>query len=247
MLGIGGAEMAMVAVVALVVIGPERLPGVMGQIGRWYRQLRTMSNELLAEARAQWEEGMKEVEGVTNTINTAWSDATTITEPVLPPPPVRQVPFPLVHAKTAADAGPFILPAWHNAPSPEVEPLGEAVRTSAAPTMLPRRVPEPYDPATDDMIGGPSLMGPAATEEELAAAAYELPPDDASPVPSTNGAAHPEAPGEEETPESIRERTIVDLYLNGGITADRAAAFLGVTPDEFKQWADFARATRSRS
>src|SRR5688572_23061685 len=128
MLGIGGAEMAMVAVVALVVIGPERLPGVMGQIGRWYRQLRTMSNELLAEARAQWDEGMKEVEGVTNTINTAWSDATTDTEPALPPPPIRQVPFPLIQAKTAADAGPFILPAWHNPPSTEVEPLGEAVR-----------------------------------------------------------------------------------------------------------------------
>ena len=245
--------MAVVAVVALMVIGPERLPGVMGQIGRWYRQLRTMSNELMAEARSQWEEGMKEVEGVTNTINTAWNDAANAPDPALPPPPVRQVPPPLAQARIAAEAGPWILPAWHNPPSQDVEPLGEAVRSLTAPTMLPRRVSEPYDPATDDAIGGPSLMGPAATEEELAAMAYELPPDDSPPPPAdqpsarpTNGAAHPDAAGEEESPEAIRERTIVELYLNGGITVERAAEFLGVTREEFESWAEFARTTRQR-
>ena len=244
MLGIGGAEMAVVAVVALVVIGPERLPGVMGQIGRWYRQIRTMSNELVAEARSQWEEGMKEVEGVTNTINSAWNDASTAPDPALPPPPVRQVPIPLAQASTAAEAGPWVLPAWHNPPSQEVEPLGEAVRSLTAPTMLPRRIVEPYDPATDDQLGAPMLMGPAATEEELAAMSYELPPDDSPALPPSNGAAHSSAAGDEETPESIRERTIVDLYLNGGITLERAAEFLDVPQSEFEAWAEFARATR---
>jgi hypothetical protein len=187
---------------------------------------------------------MKEVEGVTNTINTAWNDATSATDPALPPPPVRQVPVPLIQHKVTAEAGPFVLPAWHNPPSAEIEPLGEAVRTLAAPTMLPRRVPESYDPATDDAIGGPSLMGPAMLEEETAA--YELPPDESPPVPvTTNGAAHPDAAGEEESPESIRERTIVDLYLNGGITLEGAARFLGVTREEFEEWAAFARSTRS--
>src|SRR5688500_7827982 len=150
MLGIGAPEMAVVAVVALVVIGPERLPKVMGQIGRWYSQLRTMSNDLLAEARLQWAEGMKEVEGVTDTINSAWSDATTVDPtPALPPPPVRQVPVPLAQARIAAEAGPWVLPAGHNPPSPDVEPVGETLRTQTAPTMLPRRIPDPYDPATD--------------------------------------------------------------------------------------------------
>ena len=240
--------MAIVAVVALVVIGPERLPGVMGQIGRWYRQIRTMSNELLTEARAQWEEGMKEVEGVTNTFNSAWNDATTVTpDPALPPPPIRQVPVQLSQPRIAAEAGPFMLPAWHNPPSPEIEPLGEAVRSLTAPTMLPRRVADPYDPAADDMIGGPTLMGPAATEEELAAMTYELPPDDSPPLPATNGAAHGDAPGEEESPESIRERTIVDLYLNGGITIERASEFLGVSPQEFEAWAEFAKSASRQS
>src|SRR5688500_17332561 len=184
MLGIGAPEMAVVAVVALVVIGPERLPGVMGQIGRWYAQLRTMSNDLLAEARAQWAEGMKEVEGVTNTINSAWNDANADeAAPALPPPPLRQVPVPLAQAKTAAEAGPFILPAWHNPPANDVEPLGEAVRSMLAPTMLPRRIPAPYDPATDDLLGPPTPMGPAATAEELAATSYDLPPAPTPPLP----------------------------------------------------------------
>lgn len=219
-------EMAIVAIVALVVIGPERLPTVMGQVGRWYRKLRTMSNELLAEARLQWDEGMKEVEGVTNSINSAWQDATTA-EPQLPPPPVRQLPVPLAQARTAADAGPWILPAWHNPPSPDVEPLGEAVRSMTAPTMLPRRIPEPYDPATNDVMGAPTLMGPAATAEEIAAMAYELPPE--------NG----------ENPQAIRERTMVDLYLDGGTTLDGAARFLGVSEDEFRDWVEMARLMRT--
>ena len=48
----------------------------------------------------------------------------------------------------------------------------------------------------------------------------------------------------EESPEAIRERTIVELYLNGGITLDRAAEFLGVSREEFESWAEFARTTR---
>lgn len=46
MLGLGSGEMLVIAVVALVVIGPERLPTVMRQLGRWYGQIRRTADEL---------------------------------------------------------------------------------------------------------------------------------------------------------------------------------------------------------
>jgi sec-independent protein translocase protein TatB len=253
MFGVGSMEMAVIALVALMVIGPERLPTVMGQVGRWYRQLRTMSNELLAEARQQWEEGMREIQTVTDDVNSAWNTATTAEpDPKLPPPPLRQVPPPLAQARTAAEAGPWVLPAWHNAPSPEVEPMGQAIEASVAPTMLPRTLPRAYDPAVDDLSGAPTLMGPAPTEEELAAMAYDLPAESPAPAPVATPAPMPVAngspngagayvAGEEESPESIRERTIVDLYLKGGITLEGATKFLGVDESEFLSWVEFAR------
>ncbi len=46
MLGIGLPELILIAGVALVVVGPERLPRVMREVGRWYGQLRRAADEL---------------------------------------------------------------------------------------------------------------------------------------------------------------------------------------------------------
>ncbi|MEQ1506248.1 MAG: Sec-independent protein translocase protein TatB [Myxococcota bacterium] len=46
MLGLGVGEMVLIAAVALVVVGPERLPVVMRQLGRWYGQLRRAADDL---------------------------------------------------------------------------------------------------------------------------------------------------------------------------------------------------------
>ena len=40
MFGINGAEFAVLALIALVVVGPERLPAYAEQLGRWVRSLR---------------------------------------------------------------------------------------------------------------------------------------------------------------------------------------------------------------
>ena len=39
-LGIGPVEIALVVLIAFIVLGPERIPGVMRQLGKWTRQLR---------------------------------------------------------------------------------------------------------------------------------------------------------------------------------------------------------------
>jgi sec-independent protein translocase protein TatB len=297
MFDIGMPEFMVIAVVAMVVIGPERLPAVMGKIGRTYRQLRTMSNELIGEARAQWEEGMKEVEGVSSTISDAWQEAASdsAAQPNLPPPPVYQVPVSGDQPQTAAAAGPWALHAMHRVwSSSEVEVLDPSYPEDS-PFALPRRAPAADEAPIDDAAGGPMLMGPAPTHDELAAWAYDLPEapldaplsgtDDvlrdvqpaahalAGPVASsangsygTNGAAtHAQVTGRaagsarntqaagaagwvqgEESVEAIRERTIIDLYRKGALSAEAAAIELGVPADEFLAWVELALATEER-
>lgn len=46
MFNIGMGELALIVLLVLVVVGPERLPGIMRQIGKYAYQLRTIVNEL---------------------------------------------------------------------------------------------------------------------------------------------------------------------------------------------------------
>ncbi len=43
--GIGGLEYLIIGIVALVVVGPERLPGMLRQMGKWVAKMRGMANE----------------------------------------------------------------------------------------------------------------------------------------------------------------------------------------------------------
>src|SRR5215212_2046452 len=47
--GVGAGELFLIMVLALVVIGPERLPEVAGQIGRTVADLRRQANQLTGE------------------------------------------------------------------------------------------------------------------------------------------------------------------------------------------------------
>ena len=46
--GIGGGERLVIAVVALLVVGPERLPGMLREMGKWVAKARGMANEFRA-------------------------------------------------------------------------------------------------------------------------------------------------------------------------------------------------------
>lgn len=46
--GIGGLEYLVIAAVALIVVGPERLPGMLRQLGKWVAKMRGMANEFRA-------------------------------------------------------------------------------------------------------------------------------------------------------------------------------------------------------
>ena len=100
MFDIGWDEMALVAVVALIVIGPKDLPVVLRQIGRWTRKARELAGEFqrgvddmvreseLAELKTQVEKAAdpnalrREIE---KTIDPTGDIARGLEPPVLPP------------------------------------------------------------------------------------------------------------------------------------------------------------------
>ncbi len=67
--GIGGLEYLIIAVVALIVVGPERLPAMLRQLGKWVAQMRRMANEFRSSfdemaRQSELDELRKEVEAL---------------------------------------------------------------------------------------------------------------------------------------------------------------------------------------
>ena len=54
MFGIGLPEMIVIAIVALVFIGPKNLPGVLRSVGRGLVQLKRATNEVRTTVRMKW-------------------------------------------------------------------------------------------------------------------------------------------------------------------------------------------------
>ena len=58
MFDIGGGELVVIAVVALIAIGPKELPGVLRMVGQWMGKARKMASEF----QGQFQEAMREAE-----------------------------------------------------------------------------------------------------------------------------------------------------------------------------------------
>ena len=58
MFDIGWSELVVIAVVALIAIGPKELPGVLRMVGQWIGKARKMANEF----QGQFQEAMREAE-----------------------------------------------------------------------------------------------------------------------------------------------------------------------------------------
>lgn len=137
MFDIGWDEMALVAVVALIVIGPKDLPNVLRQVGRWTRKARELAGEFqrgvddmmreseLADLKTQVEKATdpnqlrREIE---KTVDPTGDIARSLEPPVLPP--VDEVAKPATPAAEAVAEAPPELPV-------------------TAPFEAPRKPPEP--------------------------------------------------------------------------------------------------------
>ena len=94
--GIGPMEIALIVLIAFIVLGPERIPGVMRQLGTWTRQLREMVNNITRDYNADIREITSEINALQEEIRSIQRDlggiATDFISPPRPPegtPPVR--------------------------------------------------------------------------------------------------------------------------------------------------------------
>lgn len=111
MLDIGWTEMLVIAVIAIVVIGPRDLPKMLKTVGTWVRKARSTVRELQTgiedmAREAELDEVKKSVESATRVDN--WlDDKAVVKPPASPSPPAAASPQSsgAASAGAAADAG----------------------------------------------------------------------------------------------------------------------------------------------
>lgn len=82
-LGVGPAEAIFVIIIALMVFGPRRLPEIAGQLGKHYRTLWQMTQQV----RAEWKQEFSEVDELRQEIQTE----TQKLKDTLPTSPIKQI------------------------------------------------------------------------------------------------------------------------------------------------------------
>jgi Tat protein translocase TatB subunit len=141
MFNIGGGEMIVIFLLALLVLGPERLPKAMGQVGRAVAQMRKLSSGFQDEIRRAMDPIEAPFRPGQETLKPAITDEVRVvnTEPA---------PDPVALAKPEADLAPppeLDEPADPDAPV-AVEPATETLVVASEPEPEPAPVPEDQTP-----------------------------------------------------------------------------------------------------
>ncbi|HMB75129.1 MAG TPA: Sec-independent protein translocase protein TatB [Kiloniellaceae bacterium] len=174
MFDIGWSEMAVVALVALLVIGPKELPNTMRMVGRWTRKARALTREF----RSGFDEMVREaeLEDVRKSVETAKSGS--ISKQVKDTiDPTGWVDKSLKDVEKTAVADPA---------APEAPGAAEAKTTAGANGLATENKIAPAHsiaPSPDASVAETST-GPAPKKPEPVAAA--APPDEDRDVPSKN-------------------------------------------------------------
>jgi sec-independent protein translocase protein TatB len=151
-----GSELIIILLLALVVLGPEKLPDAMRKAGQFYAELKKMSTGFQSEFRAAVEEPLRELKETANTIRDS-ADFTKLqsgereekpksAEMVAPADPdavpSNDLPFKPAPDEQADAATPVAEPPADVAPGDQ-EPFASVVLTNKA-------VKRPPEPSTDD-------------------------------------------------------------------------------------------------
>jgi sec-independent protein translocase protein TatB len=169
MFDIGWSELVVIAVVALIAIGPKELPGVLRMVGQWMGKARKMA----AEFQGQFQEAMREAEMAdlkksfdevkeAATGFTSGNIMTSLEKDVGNALRIDDVDKPAAAATDTAAIDPLITPATSNidapeAPIPETFTEADAHAAAMEPLAITREVqapPAPQDtqPAAPDVL-----------------------------------------------------------------------------------------------
>lgn len=161
-----GSELIIILLLALVVLGPEKLPEAMRRLGRFYGDLKKVSTSFQEEFRAAVDEPMRELRDTANTLRDS-ADFRKFTRgerdekpksaemPAAGPDavPTADVPFGEAPADTTADTTADSADDTVPDAAPQPAPLSSSQTISAtAPAVEPQPEPTPQE-AVDDEHG----------------------------------------------------------------------------------------------
>ena len=196
--GIGIGELVFIAIIALVVLGPERLPGAMREVLKFVRQVRNLTSDLTS----QFSEEMKALDDLNpqkilreltdevddkkaaGTSTPAKPAAAAAAKPAVKPPAPKPTPKPTTTAKpttvatakpaantpaVASGGGAKSVAAANPAPADDVKPAELPAGEAAAPAPEPSILPPPPEPsAATDLNGSVSEAAPVASVKQSA-------------------------------------------------------------------------------
>jgi sec-independent protein translocase protein TatB len=84
---LSGSEIIAILLLALVVLGPEKLPDALRRAGRTYAELKKMGNTFQAEMRSALDEPVKEMRETADLLRKSVEVGAAEVDPVRPVPP----------------------------------------------------------------------------------------------------------------------------------------------------------------
>jgi sec-independent protein translocase protein TatB len=152
MFNVTGAELVIIFLVALVVLGPDRLPAAARTVGKILHQVREVSNGFQKELKAAVDEVVEPVQSLTS--NLSLIDNTATPDPTVKP---LSAPVPLDAGEPGSVSDPD--PDWSTPPRPQVPGEPGPGRPDVTPA-----------PASAEAAAADTVADPAVTEAARAAA-----------------------------------------------------------------------------
>jgi sec-independent protein translocase protein TatB len=207
--GIGLFELVMIAVIALLVMGPERLPGAMREVAKYMRQLRSISNEFQSqfsdELKVLDEMNPRRIINEALDPNSSPASSSTSAKPATAAKPAPAAKAPVTPAKPLAAKSSATAPPNASAATIGTAAAGAAsasntiVNGESLNTIMPPAKGEAAPGAADSLALSdlPAPGAPPAVEVDLAAERLSDAPSD---LAAQNGAGgvHPKDTGVED-------------------------------------------------
>jgi|GEM_PF-980630 sec-independent protein translocase protein TatB len=128
--GIGPLEILLVVLVAFIVLGPDRIPGTMRQLGKWTRQLRETANNITRDYNTEIREITGEITALQDEIRSIQRDLGGIATGFMTMPPLEGTPP--ARSNTAAPADPIGLERSANS-SAIIKTLTDDIKHASTP------------------------------------------------------------------------------------------------------------------